>query len=681
MPPSNLGMSAVERIKELQKELHRHNHLYYVENAPEISDYDFDMLLKELEALEQQNPEYATATSPTKRVGGDITKKFEVVQHKYPMLSLSNTYDKEELEAFFNRCETGLGLQPEYVCELKYDGVAISLHYEHGNLVQAVTRGDGTQGEDITSNVKTVCAIPLQLLGSGYPDVFEVRGEIFMPLEAFAKLNAQRASQGEDLFANPRNTTAGTLKMQDSAVVAARALDTYCYSYHAGKQEITSQYAAYENLMLWGFKVPKAIDKKVLKTQSTAAIFDFISHWEEARKKLPFEIDGIVIKVNDFVQQEELGYTSKTPKWAVAYKYKAEEVSTELLDVVYQVGRTGAITPVAVLDPVQLSGTTVKRASLHNADQIAKLDLYFGDYVFVEKGGEIIPKVTRVDVASRNGKSLRPVVFIENCPDCGTELHRFEGEAQHFCNNALGCLPQVSGRLAHFISRKAMDIEGLGAESIEQFIAADLVRKPSDIYGLTEEKILSLDRWAAKSVENLLQGVEQSKQQPFQKVLYALGIRFVGETVAKKIAKETGSIDQLMSLDVEALEAMNDIGPRIAQSVIQYFSAEKNVAEINRLKDYGLQFELKESEKKLSGGMFNGLNMVVSGTFSHFEREALKHKLEQEGAVLKSGVTSKVHVLVAGENMGPSKRKKAEDLKVEIWNEQQLLENLESSSD
>ncbi len=674
-------MNPEDRIQELQDALHRHNHLYYVEHAPEISDYEFDMLMKELEQLEEKHPQWASENSPTKRVGGDITKKFEVVAHEHPMLSLANTYDTEELEAFFKRCKEGLGQIPEYICELKYDGVAISLKYEEGKLVRAVTRGDGTEGENITSNVKTVRSIPLQLRGAGYPDAFEVRGEIFMPLQAFEALNAKREANGEELFANPRNTTAGTLKMQDSAVVASRGLDTYCYSYHADRQEIATQYDAYQNLLDWGFKVPKAADAMVLKTQETAAIFDFIAQWESQRHHLPFEIDGIVIKVNSFSAQEELGYTSKTPKWAVAYKYKAEEVSTELMDVIYQVGRTGAVTPVAVLDPVQLSGTTVKRASLHNADQIAKLDLHVGDHVYVEKGGEIIPKVTRVNLEARQGKSLKPVRFTAECPACGTPLQRVEGEAQHFCNNAVDCKPQVTGRLAHFISRKAMDLEGLGAESVTQFIEAGLLQKPSDIYNLTPEAVLQLERWGEKSVENLMQGISQSKQQPFTKVLYALGIRFVGETVAKKLAREAATISKLMAMGQEELEAIPDIGPRIAQSVVQYFSQEKNQEEIQKLREHGLQFELDESEKKSANGVFNGLNMVVSGTFTNFDRESLKQQLEKEGAVLKSGVSAKVNVLVAGENMGPSKLKKAEDLKLEIWSEEQLLEKLGLSGD
>ncbi|MGB0165338.1 MAG: NAD-dependent DNA ligase LigA [Luteibaculum sp.] len=665
-----------DRIKFLEEELNRHNHLYYVLSQPEISDFEFDQLLKELEELEEKHPQYASENSPTKRVGGDITKKFEVVKHNYPMLSLANTYSKEELEAFFARCEEGLGLAPEYICELKYDGVAISLRYKNGKLQKAITRGDGTKGEDITTNVRTIRSIPLQLRGNNYPEEFEVRGEIFMPLQAFEELNKSREEAGEELFANPRNTTSGTLKMQDSAVVASRKLDSYCYAYYTGKREIKTQYNAYQHLLDWGFKVPLEKENLVLKSASINEIFSFIDHWQDERKQLPFEIDGIVIKVNDFSYQEELGYTSKTPKWAVAYKYKAEEQSTELLDVVYQVGRTGAITPVAVLEPVQLSGTTVKRASLHNADQIEKLDLHLGDYVFVEKGGEIIPKVTRVDLAKRQGRDLKAVSFIENCPACNTPLKRVDGEAQHFCNNALGCRPQISGRLVHFISRKAMDIEGLGAESIEQFIDAGILSKPSDLYSLTFDQIISLERWAEKSVNNALDGIKASTQIPFPRVLFALGIRYVGETVAKKLAQAFGNIDQLMEATEEDLLQVADIGPSIAQSVVDYFEVEANRQEVDRLKLQGLQFELSDDLKKSNSALFANLNMVVSGTFNDFSREEIKVLLEREGAILKSAVSAKVNVIVAGENMGPSKLKKAQDLNIEIWSEQDLKSRL-----
>ncbi|TXC76157.1 NAD-dependent DNA ligase LigA [Luteibaculum oceani] len=670
-------MEEVERLKELTKSLHWHNYLYYVKNKPEISDYDFDILLKELESLEAKYPQYASKNSPTKRVGGDITRKFEVVNHNYPMLSLANTYSKDELEAFIERCEKGLGKSPEYICELKYDGVAISLRYKNGELEKAITRGDGTKGEDITNNVKTVRAIPLSISGD-YPDEFEVRGEIFMPLDAFQRLNESRLEAGEDTFANPRNTCAGTLKMQDSKIVAERELDSYVYGFLSDKQGfIATQFEAYEKLNNWGFKVPQKHDNKVLVTDKPQEIFDFINYWDKNRGQLPFEIDGIVIKVNRFSDQEELGYTSKTPKWAVAFKYKAEEISTELLDVIYQVGRTGAITPVAILDPVSLSGTTVKRASLHNADQIEKLDLHKGDYVFVEKGGEIIPKVTKVDIEKRKGRNLEKINFISQCPACNAELKRVEGEAQHFCDNSLNCSPQVAGKLIHFISRKAMDVEGIGAESIEQFIHAGLIKLPSDLYTLEFSDLIKLERWGEKSVENALEGIEKSKEIPFQRVVFALGIRFVGETVAKRLVKHFGDIDNLISASRETLEAVPDIGPRIAESLRNYFDNPLHIEEINRLRSFGLKFQVEESEKKLENAVFEGLNMVVSGTFTSFDRNELKALIERHGGVIKSGVTSKVNVLVAGENMGPSKRQKAEGLGVEIWTEQQFLERLD----
>ena len=669
-------MDEKQKISLLREELHRHNHLYYVENNPELSDYDFDLKLKELEDLESKHPEFDSPNSPTKRVGGDITKKFEVVTHSTPMLSLSNTYDEEELLAFFKRCEEGLGIAPEYICELKYDGIAIALHYKNGSLERAITRGDGTKGEDITANVKTVRAIPLQLPVGDYPSEFEVRGEIFMPLAAFQNLNQEREEAGEDLFANPRNTAAGTLKMQDSKVVAERNLDSYCYFFYSQDQQLLSQFEAYEKLASWGFKVPQVKDNKLLKTSVVSEILDFIAHWEQERRNLPFEIDGIVIKVNKFVQQDELGLTSKSPKWAVAYKYKAEEISTELEDVSYQVGRTGAITPVAQLSPVQLSGTTVKRASLHNADQIEKLDLHIGDYVFVEKGGEIIPKVTRVDLSKREGKNLQPVVFIENCPACGHPLERIEGEAQHFCNNSINCRPQIAGKIIHFISRKALDIEGMGAESVEQFIEAGLIKRASDLYQLSYEQLATLDRWGEKSILNVLQGIEASKKQSFTKVLFGLGIRFVGETVAKKLAQYCETMDKILSMSVDALKAIPDIGPRIAESIHQHFSIEANREEIEILKAHGLQFKLLDAEKKSKDGVFSNLNMVVSGSFLKYSREELKSLIEQNGGIIKSGVTSKVNVLVAGENMGPSKLKKAIDNKVEIWTEEEFTNRL-----
>ena len=669
-------MDVKNRIDELRSALHKYNHEYYVLNNPSISDYDFDMLLKELEKLEEKHPEYADESSPTRRVGGDITKQFKVVKHRSPMLSLSNTYDTEELEAFFNRAEEGLGFAPEYICELKYDGVAISLIYKDGNLIQAITRGDGTKGEDITANVKTVRAIPLKVLGAIQPDEFEVRGEIFMPHKAFMELNAQREQEGEELFANPRNTAAGTLKMQDSSVVASRNLDSFVYGYLNDKDPAEKLSDAYQKLEEWGFKVPSEIKKMILVSTSREAIFEFIAHWDEARTKLDFDIDGIVIKVNNFNHQEELGYTAKSPKWAVAYKFKAEQQVTILEGVEYQVGRTGAVTPVAQLKPVLLSGTTVKRASLHNADQIAKLDLHLGDAVYVEKGGEIIPKITGVDLKQREGKDLSPVNFISHCPACQTALNRLEGEAQHFCNNSLGCPPQVSGRIIHFISRKAMDIEGIGAESVEQFIEAGIIRKPSDLYALTFEDVIALERWADKSVEKLLEGIEQSKTQTYPRVLFAIGIRFVGETVAKKLAKHSGSIDALLSMTRDELEAIPDIGPRIAESIVQYFENQDNRAEIERLKGFGLNFELDESEKISGEGMFSGLNMVVSGSFSEYSRDEIKNLIEREGGSLKSGVSAKVNVLVAGENMGPSKKQKAEALNIEIWTEGMFKERL-----
>lgn len=657
---------AKARIDQLTKELRIHNYKYYVEAAPAISDYDFDQLLNELQQLETEYPELADENSPTKRVGGEITKDFPVVVHKYPMLSLSNSYSKEEIEEFEARVRKMIEGDIEYVCELKYDGVAIGITYEQGKFVRAVTRGDGTKGDDISNNVRTIRTIPLELKGD-YPEELEIRGEIFFPKDNFDRMNELRASAGEQLFANPRNSAAGTLKSQDSKVVAERGLDCFLYSLHSDQLPGDNHYDNVVAAGSWGFKVPEQ-QKMIRVCKNIDQIFEFINEWEEKRNGLNFEIDGIVIKVNHYAQHDVLGFTAKSPRWAIAYKYKAEEVTTRLNSISYQVGRTGAVTPVANLDPVLLAGTVVKRASLHNADQIEKLDLHYEDVVYVEKGGEIIPKVTKVDTSQRKASS-QSVEFIEECPECGTRLEREEGEAQHFCPNTLGCRPQITGKIQHFIARKAMDIDGLGDETIEQLFAEGLVKDITDLYVLQRDELLELERMGEKSVDNLLRGIEASKQIPFPRVLFALGIRFVGETVAKKLAREFKTLDALSAADMEALVAVDEIGDRIAESVLDFFADDRNKEIVERLRVAGVQLAMSEEEQSAGSDTLTGLTFVVSGVFETFSRDELKASIEANGGKVSGSISGKTSYLVAGDKMGPSKRQKAESLGVKIIDE------------
>lgn len=652
------------QIEALRQELHDHNHRYYILDEPIISDYEFDQLLQTLQDLEKKYPDFSDPNSPTKRVGGGITKSFETVPHKYPMYSLSNTYSKEELLQWEERLKKALGeeAQIEYTCELKFDGASISLTYENGVLVKAITRGDGVQGDNITTNVKTIKTIPLKLKAD-FPKFFEIRGEILLPWEGFHKMNEQRAALGEPLYRNPRNTASGSLKLQDSRIVADRPLTCFLYSLAGDSLPVSSQFEALTKAREWGFKVPESAEK----VNSIDAVFDFITSWEEKRKSLPFEIDGIVIKVNSLFQQDELGFTSKAPRWAIAYKYKAEQASTRLNDVQYQVGRTGAVTPVAQLEPVLISGTTVKRASLHNADQIQKFDLRIGDLVYVEKGGEIIPKITGIDPLNRGNLEDR-VVFIEHCPECYSPLQREEGEAQHYCVNDLNCPPQQIGKIQHFIGRKAMDIEGLGGETVSLLYKEGLLNSIDDLYRLRKEQILPIERMAEKSVTNLLEGIEKSKEKPFAKVLFGLGIRFVGETVAKKLTEEFGSIDQLAAASIEALTNTDEIGDRIAQSVVAYFVQHENRKLVQALKDFGLQVESIAPVRDVHEAFF-GKKFVVSGVFEAFSREDLKTEIEFLGGKIVSSVSSKTDYLVAGEGMGPSKKEKAIKFGVTILDE------------
>ncbi len=654
-----------EEIERLIREIEFHNHLYYVESKPQISDYEFDIMLKRLQELETQNPEFAYSYSPTKRVGGDITKKFETILHRFPMLSLSNTYAEEEIIDWENRIKKITQGTIEYVCELKYDGVAIGIRYENGKLTKAVTRGDGVQGENVTNNVKTIRSIPLQLKDD-FPSDFEIRGEIFMPIEVFKKLNIEREELGEPLFANPRNTASGTLKMQDSTVVASRSLDSYLYGVYGENLSLKSHFSAVEKARAWGFKIPD-IDKRFIeKTSTIKGIMDFIHYWDKERYNLPFEIDGVVIKVNDYEIQQELGFTAKSPRWAIAFKFKAERVETILESVSFQVGRTGAITPVANLKPVSLGGTVVKRASLHNQDQIEKLSLFLGDTVFIEKGGEIIPKVVGVNISKRSPSST-PVVFINACPDCGFQLDRKPGEAQHYCLNEGNCPTQIKGKLEHFIGRKAMNIEGLGSETIDLLFEKGLVRSITDLYELTFDQIVNLDGMAEKSANNLLQGLEISKGVPFSRVLFALGIRHVGETVAKKLVNHFGSIQALADATKEELLQVEEIGEKIAESIRCYFSNSNNLKALDKLISIGLQFE--NESKVISSNKLEGKTFVVSGVFESFSRDELKLLIEENGGKNVSAISSKTNFLLAGDNMGPSKLKKAEDLKISIISE------------
>lgn len=656
--------SIAEKIEFLRKALHEHNHRYYILDQPTVTDFEFDHMLKELQQLELDYPEYNDPNSPTQRVGGEVTKSFETIKHRFPMYSLSNTYSRKELEQWEERIRKVLGEEAliSYTCELKFDGVSVSLTYTDGALVQALTRGDGSQGDAITTNVKTINTIPLKLKGD-YPSFFEIRGEIILPWEGFNKMNEVRAAKGEPLYMNPRNTASGSLKLQDSSLVAERPLNCFLYALAGDELPVNSQFEALKKARSWGFKVPESAKL----VTSIDAVFEFIEFWDEKRRTLPYEIDGIVIKVNKFDQQQELGFTAKAPRWAMAYKYQAEQVTTILKGVQYQVGRTGAVTPVAQLDPVIISGTTVKRASLHNADQIEKLNLRIGDRVFVEKGGEIIPKITAVDQVNR-GLEEAKVHFITHCPECGSLLEREQGEAQHYCKNETECPPQKIGKIQHFIGRKAMDIEGLGGETVTLLYQEGLLNSIADLYRLEKDQVLPLERMADKSVSNLMQGIENSKEKPFAKVLFGLGIRFVGETVAKKLCKKFKSIEALKDASLEELIQTEDIGERIAESLVEYFSNPDNQRLLERLEFYGLQMKEVETVNSFHDA-FEGKRFVVSGVFSKFSRENLKNEIESLGGIIVSSVSSKTNYLIAGEGMGPAKRAKAETLNIPIFSE------------
>lgn len=664
-------MDIQETIQSLREELNLHNHNYYVLDNPTISDYDFDIKLKELQDLENKHPEFFDENSPTQRVGGMITKNFNTITHKNRMYSLDNSYSKEDVLDWEKRIQKILGdVTLEYTCELKYDGASISMTYEHGKLKRAVTRGDGFQGDEVTNNIKTIRSVPLQLKGD-YPDNFEIRGEIILPLEGFAKMNQELIESGETPYSNPRNTASGSLKLQDSAEVAKRPLDCLLYTFIGSDVKFATHFESLEKARNFGFKVPK--EAKLVK--SIDEVFEFIEYWNIHRHDLPYETDGVVVKVNDLHLQDELGYTAKAPRWAIAYKFKAEQVSTKLNSISYQVGRTGAITPVANLEPVQLAGTIVKRASLHNADQIAKLDIRVGDEVFVEKGGEIIPKIIGVDFTKRS-LDLLPTVYITNCPECQTELIRKEGEAQHYCPNFYGCPPQIIGRIQHYISRKAMDIEGLGGETVALLFNNNLVQNYADLYDLTVDQVIPLERMAQKSAENLVNGIEKSKEVPFERVLFALGIRYVGETVAKKLAKHYQNIDNLRNASLMDLILVDEIGERIAQSVVEFFENNENQMITQRLKDYGVQLETKtifnpDATDKLAGKTF-----VVSGVFTKFNRDDLKKAIEDNGGKVGSSISAKTDFVIAGDNMGPAKLEKATKLNVAIISEDDFIEML-----
>jgi DNA ligase (NAD+) len=664
-------MNIEEQINRIREELREHNHNYYVLDNPTISDFDFDLKLKDLQVLEAAHPEYYDADSPTVRVGGGITKNFETVAHTFRMYSLDNSYSKEDLEDWEKRIEKQVDGIVEFTCELKYDGASISLTYEKGSLVRAVTRGDGFQGDDITANVKTIKSVPLKLKGD-FPPLFEIRGEIVLPFDGFKKMNEERLELGEEPYRNPRNTASGSLKLQDSSEVAKRPLECLLYSLVGEKLPIVSQYEGLEKASRWGFKVPKAA--KIARNLDE--VMEFVNYWDIHRHELPYETDGIVIKVNDLQQQEELGYTAKAPRWAMAYKFKAEQVSTKLNEITYQVGRTGAITPVANLEPVELAGTTVKRASLHNADQITKLDIREEDTVYVEKGGEIIPKIIGVDLAQRPSTSL-PTEYRKTCPECDTILVRQEGDAKHYCPNTEGCPPQIIGRIQHFISRKAMDIEGLGGETVALLVINGLINNYADLYELTTEQLMPLERMAEKSAENLVAGVEASKSIPFERVLFGLGVRYVGETVAKKLAKHYKNIDALAKASEEELIKVDEIGERIAQSVVSFFSSEENEATLERLKFYGVQLELSAEKLENQTNILESKTFVVSGVFEVVSRNELKKLIEDNGGKVSSSISAKTGYVVAGSNMGPSKLAKAEGLGVPIISEDEFLQMIE----
>jgi DNA ligase (NAD+) len=661
-------MNIEEQINLLRKELREHNYNYYVLDNATISDFDFDVRLKELQALEMAYPEFYDSDSPTLRVGGEITKNFETIAHTFRMYSLDNSYSKEDLEDWEKRIEKQVDGVVEFTCELKYDGASISLTYENGSLVRAVTRGDGFQGDDVTANVKTIKSVPLKLKGD-FPPLFEIRGEIILPFDGFKKMNEARLELGEEPYRNPRNTASGSLKLQDSGEVAKRPLECLLYSLVGEKLPVNSQYEGLEKASRWGFKVPKAA--KI--TRSLDEVMEFVNYWDIHRHELPYETDGVVVKVNNLQQQEELGYTAKAPRWAMAYKFKAEQVSTKLNEISYQVGRTGAITPVANLEPVELAGTTVKRASLHNADQIAKLDIREGDAVYVEKGGEIIPKIIGVDFAQRPSTSI-PTEYKKTCPECDTILVRQEGDAKHYCPNTEGCPPQIIGRIQHYISRKAMDIEGLGGETVALLVINGLINNYADLYELTIEQLIPLERMAEKSAENLVAGVEASKSIPFERVLFGLGIRYVGETVAKKLAKHYKNIDALANASEEELITVDEIGDRIAQSVVSFFASEENIMALQRLKSYGVQLEVSAEKLLNQTDILEGKTFVVSGVFERVSRNELKKLIEDNGGKVSSSISAKTAYVVAGNNMGPSKLAKAENLGVSIISEDEFLQ-------
>ncbi|TDG36664.1 NAD-dependent DNA ligase LigA [Pedobacter changchengzhani] len=670
-----MSLFAIKKeIEALIKELNQHNYNYYVLAMPTIADFDFDQKLARLHELEQANPQFADPNSPTQHVGGEVTKNFVTVKHKYPMLSLGNTYNEQDLRDFDERIRKAIGDNFEYVCELKFDGLSISLTYENGKLLRAVTRGDGTKGDEVTNNVKTIRTIPHQLKTTAAPDHFEIRGEIFMHKAAFLKLNASREELGEIPYANPRNFASGTIKMQDSNEVAKRPLDGFIYFLYTNNNEFKTHWESLNAVKNWGFHVCEH-NKLVANID---AVLAFIHHWEDERFKLSYDIDGIVIKVNSFAQQEELGFTAKSPRWAISYKFKAAEVETILEKVTYQVGRTGAVTPVANLKPVLLAGTTVKRATLHNANEMERLDLHVHDTVFVEKGGEIIPKIIKVNLDKRVPNSPK-INYLHNCPECGTELVRKEGEAVHYCPNDEGCPPQIVGKIQHFISRKAMNIDGLGDETIETFYKNGLVLHISDLYSLYQksDELKTLDRFGERSIENMLVGIEKSKEMPFEKVLFGLGIRYVGETVAKKLAAGVKNIERLAVATIEDLIAIDEIGQRIAESIIEYFGNNEHLKQLELLKLAGLAFEIEEKAIELASDKLIGKTFVISGVFETFSREQLKDLIEANGGKILSSISSKLNYLVAGDNMGPSKLEKATKLNIEMISDAELLKMLE----
>lgn len=665
-------MDSKARILELRKQLHEHNHNYYVLNSPVISDIDFDMLMRELQDLEAANPDMYDPTSPTLRVGSDITKEFKQVQHKYPMLSLGNTYSKDEVAEFFDRVKRALNEDFEICCELKFDGTSISLTYVDGKLVRAVTRGDGEKGDDVTANVRTIRTVPLVLSGSGYPAEFEIRGEVLMPWEVFERLNVERANAGEQLFANPRNAASGTLKLQDSSVVAKRSLDAFLYFLLGEELPAEGHYENLEAAKQWGFK----ISDTTCKCHTIDEVFAFIDRMDVERKNLPFATDGIVLKVNSLRQQKNLGYTAKSPRWAIAYKFQAESAVTRLNEVTYQVGRTGVVTPVANLDPVQLSGTVVKRASLHNADIIEKFDLHIGDMVYIEKGGEIIPKITGVDTAARFMLGEK-VTFISKCPECGTPLVRYEGEAAHYCPNDLSCPPQIKGKIEHFVSREAMNIDSIGPETIEQLYNYGLIKNIADIYTIQPEDLMFLPRMGEKSALNIVNAVQDSLQVPFERVLFALGIRFVGATVAKRLARAFGNIDALMSASFDELTAVDEIGERIAGAVRAFFAKEDNLQLVEKLRAAGLKFEVGEEMGVEKSEILKGQSIVISGVFTHHSRDEYKEMIERNGGKNVGSVSKSTSFILMGENMGPSKLEKAQKLGVRLVAEDEFLQMLQ----